>query len=128
MRSPTPTHRCAPTTLSYMPPGAAARPAIRPCCTYTKRGWWCRGQPGTVKAEGQSLLAYQIPKIPVGGGLPSAERDRVPAYQTLATSEVPLDPQVIQITLPSAGQLTLWNNFDPLESGVGDFPPNLEDT
>src|SRR5262249_59750914 len=31
-------------------------------------------------------------------------------------------------TLPSAGELTLWNNIDPLESGAADFPPALEDT
>ena len=33
-----------------------------------------------------------------------------------------------QLTLPSAAELALWNNIDPLESGAGDFPPALEDT
>jgi hypothetical protein len=84
--------------------------------------------PGTPPAETQNLLNYQLPAIPESGGLSTTPSERVPAYQTLATSEVPIDPVVIQITLPPAEQLTLWNNFDPLESGVGDFPPNLEDT
>lgn len=84
--------------------------------------------PGTPPAEAQNLLDYQVPKIPSSGGLSTSPAERVPDYQTLATSEVPIDPVVIQITLPPAEQLKLWNNFDPLESGVGDFPPNLEDT
>ena len=37
-------------------------------------------------------------------------------------------PGVVEITLPPAPELRLWNNLDPLESGVGDFPPALEDT
>ena len=84
--------------------------------------------PGMPPAETQNLLNYQLPSIPASGGLSTIPSERVPAYQTLTTSEVPIDPVVIQITLPPAEQLTLWNNFDPLESGVGDFPPNLEDT
>ncbi len=84
--------------------------------------------PGTPPAESQNLLDYKLPRIPASGGLPASPNLRVPEYQTLTTSEVPVDPTVIEITLPPAEQLTLWNNFDPLESGVGDFPPNLEDT
>ena len=84
--------------------------------------------PGTPPAESQNLLDYKLPRIPASGGLPASPNSRVPEYQTLTTSEIPVDPTVIEITLPPAGQLTLWNNFDPLESGVGDFPPSLEDT
>jgi hypothetical protein len=84
--------------------------------------------PGSQPAEGVPLLEYQIPKIPPSGGLPLPPLAREPDYKTLTASEVPLEPEVIQITLPEADELTLWNNFDPLESGVGDFPPNLEDT
>jgi hypothetical protein len=83
--------------------------------------------PGTPTGS-QDLLQYQLPQIPISGGLPSNPVLRIPEYQTLTTSEVPLEPTVIQITLPAAERLTLWNNFDPLESGVGEFPPNLEDT
>ncbi len=72
-----------------------------------------------------SLLQYQIP---VGGTLSGTSSMRVPQYRTLATSESPAEPSVVQITLPEASQLTLWDNLDPLEAGVGDFPPTLEDT
>jgi hypothetical protein len=85
-------------------------------------------QPGTPAADAQNLLEYKLPKIPPSGGLPAGAGLRLPDYQTLATCEIPIDPVVIQITLPAAEQLKLWNNFDPLESGAGDFPPNLEDT
>jgi len=84
--------------------------------------------PGASHTGGENLLQYQLPKILPNGRLPDNPSGRVAEYQTLATSEVPIEPTVIQITLPPADQLKLWSNFDPLESGVGDFPPNLEDT
>lgn len=37
-------------------------------------------------------------------------------------------PGVVELELPEAGALNYWNDLDPLESGVGDFPPSLEDT
>jgi len=35
---------------------------------------------------------------------------------------------VVDVTLPDKNSLYLWNNIDPLESGVGGLPPSLEDT
>jgi hypothetical protein len=37
------------------------------------------------------------------------------------------EPGVVEVTLPPAGELTLWSNLDPLEAGVSDLPPALED-
>lgn len=38
-------------------------------------------------------------------------------------------PGVLELVLPSrVDQLGYWDNLDPLESGVGDFPPSLADT
>lgn len=84
--------------------------------------------PGTTKAEGESLLEYKLPRLPSGGRLSDTASERLADYQTFATSEVPREPTLIQIPLPPAEQLQLWSNFDPLESGIGEFPPNLEDT
>ena len=39
-----------------------------------------------------------------------------------------VNPGVVEITLPPATDLKLWTNLDPLEQGVGDFPPSLEDS
>jgi hypothetical protein len=66
--------------------------------------------------------------LPTGGLLPA---DRQPTYRPLpaeATSDVIYDPGIVQVTLPEAGALQLWTNIDPLELGVGNFPPALEDT
>lgn len=83
------------------------------------------GRPG---AEGSSLLRYEVP---VGGVLPANSSERVANYKTLDASpgaDVLAQPGIVQIELPPAEELVLWSNLDPLEAGVGDFPPALEDT
>jgi Baseplate J-like protein len=80
---------------------------------------------------GQSLLRYELPNVEGGTELPD-EGARVARYKSLvasSTSDVLTMPGVVQITLPSnKDELKLWTNLDPLEPGVGGFPPALEDT
>jgi hypothetical protein len=86
---------------------------------------------GLANPEGQTLLQYQVPNIPANGLLPLDKNQRVPQYTTLpavAPSDVLAAPGIVEITLPQKEQLILWSNLDPLEPGVGDFPPALEDT
>jgi hypothetical protein len=86
---------------------------------------------GQENPESGVLLRYQIPSVPASGELPRALSERVPRYQSLpamATVDVLAQPGIVQISLPDAGQIALWSNLDPLEAGVGDFPPTLEDT
>jgi len=86
---------------------------------------------GPANPEGATLLRYQIPKIPDSGGLPGDPLLRNPQYKSLeasAQSDVLAAPGIVDITLPPAAELKLWNNLDPLEPGAGDFPPTLEDT
>lgn len=87
---------------------------------------------GTSSSSGQSLLRYQLPNVEAGTELPDEEDARVAQYRTLVASaagDVLTMPGVVQITLPARKEeLELWTNLDPLESGVGDFPPALEDT
>ncbi len=77
-------------------------------------------------------LQYAIPNIPQGGRLPDDFRFRVPQYLPLdanAQVDVLAQPGVVEMTLPDdTEKLTLWSNLDPLEAGVGDFPPALDDT
>jgi hypothetical protein len=77
-------------------------------------------------------LRVLLPRLPAGGLLPDAPESRQPAYEALpvrATSDVLAGPGVVEVTLPnSPAALSLWANLDPLESGVGDFPPALDDT
>src|SRR5207302_1709821 len=37
-------------------------------------------------------------------------------------------PGVVQVDLPSADQIGTWEGLDPLEAGVDDLPPTLDDT
>ena len=81
--------------------------------------------PGNVAAGEASSLSFDIPSIPESGGLPA---DRRPAYRTLARALVPAEPTVVEINLPAANALKLWNNLEPLEEGADQLPPALEDT
>jgi hypothetical protein len=86
---------------------------------------------GQANPQGAALLQYQIPNIPESGGLATDANQRNPQYKALeatAQTDVLAAPGIVDITLPTAGELKLWNNLEPLETGVGDFPPVLEDT
>jgi hypothetical protein len=78
--------------------------------------------------EGLTLLTFEMP---IGGTLSALASERLPRYRILDTSaptDVLTQPGIVQITLPAAAELKLWDNLDPLESGTMDFPPALEDT
>ena len=101
-------------TIGIVPALADAVRALRPA--------------GTANPEGEALLKYEVP---IGETLSSIASERVPRYRTLdavATGNVLLEPGTVQITLPQASELKLWDNLDPLESGVLDFPPAIEDS
>lgn len=87
--------------------------------------------PGQPPAHVQDRLRFGVPNPPADGLLPTTPADRVARYRYLDSSSrenVLTEPGVVQITLPPAGALGMWTNLDPLESGVGDFPPPLEET
>jgi hypothetical protein len=89
------------------------------------------GPSGASEPQERPVLRYQLPRIPAGGGLSARLVDRVPRYRDLdphTSTDVFAEPGIVQLTLPAASDLTLWNNLDPLESGAADFPPALEDT
>lgn len=75
-------------------------------------------------------ISFQVPLVPPGGVLPSDPSQRLPQYRTLDTralADVLTEPGVVEVTLPPEGGLGLWSNLDPLEAGVGDFPPAIDD-
>jgi hypothetical protein len=86
------------------------------------------GQP-VVTAD---LLAFEMPQPAADGSLLfDAEGRPEPGYRRLAARAAfdPLTaPGIVQLTLPPADGLTRWRTLDPLESGVGDLPPTLDDT
>lgn len=83
-----------------------------------------------VSAPSPVTLEFDIPNLPATGGLLDSQ-NRVPQYRPLDSSpstDVFTQPGVVDVTLPDKSSLYLWNNIDPLESGVGGLPPSLEDT
>ncbi len=83
---------------------------------------------GLANPEGEALLKYEVP---IGETLSSVASERVPRYRAVdavSRGNVLLEPGTVQITLPQASDLKLWDNLDPLESGVLDFPPAIEDS
>lgn len=83
-----------------------------------------------VSAPSPVTLEFDIPNLPASGGLLDSQ-NRVPQYRPLSSSpstDVFTQPGVVDVTMPDKNSLKLWNNIDPLESGVGALPPSLEDT
>jgi hypothetical protein len=83
------------------------------------------------QAQARSLLRFDVPSVQADLRLPRDASDRpAPAYRQLEPrTEVDLlsVPGVVQLPLPEASQLNMWQDVDPLEGGVGDMPPTLDD-
>jgi baseplate J-like protein len=83
-----------------------------------------------VSAPSSVTLEFDIPSIPASGGLVDSQ-NREPQFRPLPSNpstDVFAQPGVVDVILPDKNSLYLWNNIDPLESGVGKLPPSLEDT
>ena len=79
-----------------------------------------------------AVLRFDLPRPPADGQLPPEPNRREASYRMLdavPTGDVQVEPATVEVALPSsAGDLGLWTDLDPLESGSGDFPPTLDDT
>ncbi|HEX2081520.1 MAG TPA: baseplate J/gp47 family protein [Longimicrobium sp.] len=84
------------------------------------------------QSQPRSLLRFELPMVPAGGQVERTGDGRpAPRYRQLeprTDTDLLASPGVVQLTLPSADGLGLWEGVDPLEGGVGDMPPTLEDT
>jgi hypothetical protein len=84
------------------------------------------------QSQTRNLLRFDLPMVPDGGRVERDSNDKpTPRYRQLEPrTEVDLltAPGVVQLTLPSAAELGMWEGVDPLEGGVGDMPPTVEDT
>lgn len=76
-----------------------------------------------------SILSFERPAVE--GGLPRDPDDRpAPAYLPLparANADPLLQPCIVELTLPAAASLSTWTDLDPLEAGVGNLPPAIDD-
>lgn len=80
-------------------------------------------------------LDFQLPVLEVDTSTTPATVRRPggsPSYQTLDSTpvgEVWREPGIIEVQLPAlASEIGIWNDLEPLEAGVGDHPPDLEDS
>ena len=83
---------------------------------------------GLVQGEPESLLRYALPKVltPTDGSAPTAQYS---ALQAARAADVLQGPGTVELPLPTrSDDIGTWRNLDPLEAGVGDFPPALEDS
>jgi hypothetical protein len=87
--------------------------------------------PGT-KPQTGTLLAFEMPRLTAGGKVPlDSDGNPAPGYRSLdprADVDVLNQPGIVQLGLPSAAEIGMWQDLDPLEAGVGDLPPALDDT
>jgi hypothetical protein len=88
--------------------------------------------PGGGRQEPADLLAFELPQVGEDG-LIGFDADGAPApTYWRPNARIDFDPLtqagVVQITLPGAGSLRTWSNLDPLEAGVGELPPAIDDT
>jgi hypothetical protein len=87
--------------------------------------------PGGAARPGE-LLVFELPRIPDDQRVPRDANGRpAPTYRQLeprTDTDLLAGPGVAQLVLPEAAQLRLWSGVDPLEAGVGDMPPTLEDS
>ena len=86
--------------------------------------------PGGVAQAGK-LLRFEVPNVAQSGRVERDGSDRPdPRYREIEPrTEVDLltSPGVVQLVLPAADDLKIWADVDPLEGGVGNMPPSLDD-
>jgi len=88
--------------------------------------------PGNATATSPAdTLSVEIARPDANGELAfDADGRPQPVWRKLDASldfDPTAEPGILQISLPAAGELDLWSNLDPLEAGVGDLPPALEE-
>ena len=77
---------------------------------------------GAAASDAGAGFVVQVPRVESGRG---AQYSRL---ELRTTQDLRVRPGVAEIVLPAADQLTTWADLEPLESGVGDYPPPLDDS
>jgi hypothetical protein len=89
--------------------------------------------PAVVGAPGASArFVYELPwvdvndtHVPQPGGL---RTPRYRALQALESADLRREPGVVELALPPLARFGYWDDVEPLDAGVGEFPPSLEDS
>ena len=77
---------------------------------------------GRSDAAEKPPLVFEIPSVKDGMG--AAYRELTPKTNVDLLS----NPGLAELRLPDKNELNTWRNLDPLEPGVGNYPPWLEDS
>lgn len=99
------------------------------------------GPGGSTSGAGGVLAVPGVLAVLGGGGssgsgpslvfeIPNAG-SRQPRYERLdarVDADLLTHPGIAELSLPDASKLRTWLDLDPLEPGVGDYPPSLEDS
>lgn len=74
-------------------------------------------------------VRYEMPSLQAT--VTTAEGQRRAAWQARdarSSDDVLTGPGVVEVSLPPQAQIATWADLDPLEAGVGDFPPAIENS
>lgn len=84
---------------------------------------------GRPSEEDQPTLYYELPKVqPLSDQNRLRQADYQPVPDVRPSVNVLAEPGTVQLSLPAAEDLVIWDDLEPLDQGVGDFPPALEDS
>lgn len=79
-------------------------------------------------AANSNVLQYHMPSVVVP--IPRVNDAPAPGYRQLAPRadfDPIATPGIVELTLPPASGIGTWQDLDPLEAGVGDLPPSIDD-
>ncbi|MGY1776792.1 putative baseplate assembly protein [Geodermatophilus sp. SYSU D00804] len=82
---------------------------------------------GSSAGTATAVLEFHVPDV--SSPLPGTAAGRVPRYRPVESrtdGNVLVAPGTVELLLPAADGLGTWTDLEPLESGVGRFPPALE--
>ena len=83
------------------------------------------------QAQASDLLTFEMPQLSADGKVPLDANGRpAPTYRSLEPRtdvDVLATPGVVELVLPASADIGNWSGLDPLEAGVGDLPPALQD-
>ncbi len=81
---------------------------------------------GPASASAPAAFEYAVPNVA------ATTKETGPLYRPLEArprANLLVEPGVVELPLPNSAELDTWRlgDLEPLESGFGDYPPNLED-
>lgn len=74
------------------------------------------------------LVRYEMPALAATTTVDDRRRAAWRVRDARTLDDVLAGPGVVEVPLPPAAELDTWRDLDPLEAGVGDFPPAIDDS